>query len=336
MKTAIVTMVIGEDFARGAEVLFHSLARCGLPDSAERIVIGPDQCSFAKAVPITYDYSDIPVERRSQFIHNANKFFALTLPYDRIICVDSDMLCVGDCSYLWSDRLGRRPFYACRDTAAIHWHEESILRLQLAETLLFNCGVYVYHPAQLPRLHDDMLRLIRNGFLRSYSGGEQGYLNHYMQLKHVEVGWLPAEYNYCMDEHMTRVPELAIKLLHFAGQYGKPWNCSFAKDDWRLPWITRWWKEYALMLAERSHVVHTPSPVCDEPMQLELPPMQPVADPPGNADLRPVDSGPPNIHSVEPEPSDTIQDDFPDGRGTDTVAALCGGDETLERVGNSG
>jgi lipopolysaccharide biosynthesis glycosyltransferase len=251
MKTAVVTMVTGDEYLLGAEVLFHSLRCHGMTAAVTPIIIGVDKCDFAEAVPIPTDYSFVPVESATQFVHNAKKFFALTLPYDRIICIDSDMLCIGEPGYLWSDSFGSLPFYAVRDTAAIHHHPEVIRRLYLDQNRLFNCGLYVYHPALLPNMHDDLVELIRAGALRSYSGGEQGYLNHYMQYRNVEVGFLPPEYNYCMDEFMPRVPLDAIRILHFAGDWGKPWNCQFGESDWRSPWIARWWKECALMVRNR-------------------------------------------------------------------------------------
>jgi lipopolysaccharide biosynthesis glycosyltransferase len=259
--------------------MFHGLATHGLPDSVDRVVIGPHHCDFATAISITEDYSDVPVEQRSQFVNTASKLFAFTLKYDRIICIDSDILCVGDCSYLWSDRLGGLPFYAVRDTAAIHWHEEPIIRLRLQESLLFNCGVTIYHPALLPTLHDDILRWIRGGTLFSYDGSDQGYLNQYMQVIQHEIGWLPSEYNCCLDEYMPRIPPHAMRMVHFAGELGKPWNSQFPEDDWRMPRITQWWKEYALLLREKETtrgkigIEYESLDLYSHPQQATLPPI---------------------------------------------------------------
>lgn len=254
MNIAVVTLVIGEEFGWGAEVLFHGLASHGMPDSVSRIVLGVDQCDFAEPMPITIDYSDLPVERQTQFAHVAKKFYALTLDFDRIISIDSDMMCVGDCSYLFSDNLGELSYYATRDLAAHVHHSETMKRLLLREELMFNCGVTVYHPHLLPELHDKMLDDIRGGMLHTYDGGDQGYLNQYMQLNNIEVGWLPPEYNCCIDVYMPQVPRESMRIVHFAGEKAKPWNSNFSENDWRTPWTSLWWKQWAQIQYEKQKI----------------------------------------------------------------------------------
>jgi hypothetical protein len=111
MKTAIVTLATGEHW-KGAKVLFHTLEKHGLSDSIDRIAMDcspPGQCTFAKVIRVTKDYSCVPVNAVN-FPNVAPKLFALSLPYDRIIIVDCDMFCIQNCSFLWSNKIGALPF----------------------------------------------------------------------------------------------------------------------------------------------------------------------------------------------------------------------------------
>lgn len=243
MKTAVVVLATGE-YWRGAKVLFHTLSTCGgLPDHVDRIVLGVEPCDWATALPVLANYSWVPVSEKN-FPRVADKFFALTLPYDRIVLMDADVMCVGNCSYLWSDRLGSLPFYACRDTASELYYPAAIREIGLNPDLLFNAGVMVFQGVDV----SDILSRIASGGLRAYDGGDQGYLNHYFQqVRPGCAGWLPPEYDCCMDVNMPQVPDHAKRLVHFCGGNANPWNYhSLLEDDFRMLLYRMWdaeWKE---------------------------------------------------------------------------------------------
>ena len=149
MRIAVVCLCTG-DYWKGAKVVFHTLRKYGrLPDHVDSIALGMSDCNFAKAVPIQGDYANVPVNP-VHFPKVADKFAALLLPYDRIILIDADMLCLGDCSYLWGNRIGNLPFYAARDCASVKYYEGVIRRIGLNENLLFNAGLMVFQMDRLP------------------------------------------------------------------------------------------------------------------------------------------------------------------------------------------
>lgn len=243
MKTALVILCTG-DYEIGAKVMFYTLAKHGkLPDSVDRIALGMSQCDFAIPKPIKSDYSWVSVSQE-YFPKVADKFEAFLLPYDRIIMMDADMLCLGDCSLLWSDRLGSQPFYAVRDTASQVHYADVIPEIGLNPDLLFNAGTMVF---QMDRLggEDFYCRLMGRivcGALKSYDGGDQGYLNHYFQLYEREIGYLPQEYNGCLDFKIPQVPNHAVKIVHFTGGNINPWNVDkdLPSNDVRRPLLNRW------------------------------------------------------------------------------------------------
>jgi lipopolysaccharide biosynthesis glycosyltransferase len=243
METAIVILATG-DYWKGAKVLIHTLRKYGnLPTYVTPIVLGIDKCYFARPASITEDYSGIKVAA-GQFAQVAKKFFALTLPYDRIILMDADMLCVGDCSYLWSGVSGKLPFYACRDTASYIYYKKVIDEIGLNPNRVFNAGTMVF---QMPFDLKLFLLEASHGILQAYDGGDQGYLNHYFQYHGIETGFLPPEYNCCLDVNMPQVPDHAKRLIHFCGGNANPWNRQEIYDnDWRVPYYQRWdeaWEE---------------------------------------------------------------------------------------------
>jgi len=243
-RTAVVTLASGE-YWKGAEVLFRSLQSHGMPDSVDRVVISNDPVtpSFAKRVPITRNYGNIET-KAGQFAQTADKFFALTLDYDRIILIDSDIFCVQDCSFLWSeDHLNALPFYAVHDTATNVYYADKIKAVGLDKNLLFNAGTMVYNRSRMPDLHDKLLEAIREGWCQTYDGGDQGYLNAFFQGIGQEVGSLPVGYNFLLDQNMPQVPVSSRYLFHFAGQGLKPWHPGFARKDPAFAAYVQQWKE---------------------------------------------------------------------------------------------
>lgn len=248
MKTAVVTLAYGEHL-RGAELLFHTLRGAGLPDSIDRIVLSPEPMSidFAESRVVTgYDpAAGVPLSRSPGLDQSPKKLAALTLDYDRIIGIDSDVFCVGDFSLLWSDTLSRLPFYAVRDYGAVDNHGSAVAALRLNPDLIFNAGVYVYNRPLLPNLHDAIMADAAAGTLRSYDTGDQGYLNGYFQTAAIEVGFLPPEYNYMLASTFPQLPPDQVRLVHFVGPLGKPWQVGCDIADFRARWHHLWWRKWA-------------------------------------------------------------------------------------------
>jgi len=238
MKTAVVTVATG-DFIEGARVFYHSLERHGLPDWIDRLIVGPEICDFATPVPMTtdYDWVSAPNLKNRESLKN---FYSLTLDYDRVISVNADMLCVGDPSYLWSERIGSLSFYAVHDTAAQVYYADNLQRLGLDPLTVFNAGLYVYCRDAYPNLHEDLMVSIRAGESETYEVGDQGYWNHFFSLRKVEIGWLPTGLNYCLDQHFPPPMSADRRIIHFCGP--KPWR-EKRIQDWTLPYYEMWEKE---------------------------------------------------------------------------------------------
>lgn len=227
---AIVTLATG-DYWQGAKVLFRSLRQHGLPKSIACIVLSSDpyEPDFASRVPISRRYDSI-FTSAGQFSTTAGKFHALTLPFDRIILIDSDIYCLQDCSYLWSDALRALSFYAVHDTATYRYYAHKLRKQRLQVDQLFNAGVMVYNRWVMPSLHDNLLQDIQDHKIDTYDGGDQGYFNAFFQHHGIEVGYLPPGYNYLPDPNMPRIPQYAQRLFHFAGEGAKPWDANYHRD----------------------------------------------------------------------------------------------------------
>ena len=248
MKTIIAVLALGE-YWKGAKVLFHTLRKYGrLPGSVDLVAMGAEHpCGSTVAQPQLADYSWVPVSM-VHFPRVAGKFNAFSLGgYDRVILMDADMMCLGDCSYLWSDRIGRLPFYASRDCASIVYYKKEIKRIDLDENLLFNAGTMVFHPSLLgPDWPGNFLKAICERKIDAYDGGDQGYLNAYFQKMRpeLEIGYLPQEYNGCTDQYIPKLPDHAQRIVHFTGANVNPWHPTVGPGDRRYPLLQRWQREW--------------------------------------------------------------------------------------------
>ena len=241
MKTAIVILALG-DYWKGAKVMFHTLRKYGnLPDHVDTIALGAE-CLGGPPLKQTWDHIPVPVNKQ-YFSKVAAKFEALTLGYDRVIMLDADMLCIGDCSLLWSDKL-TKPFYAVRDIATKVYYGAVLEMLGLNHELNFNAGTMIFNKTDIL---SELLSSIANG-LQTYDGGDQGYLNAYFQLVRPDlgVGFLPTAYNCVLDKNFTQVSDLNKRIVHFTGANANPWNPDVPKRDDRQRFIDRWkleWEE---------------------------------------------------------------------------------------------
>lgn len=228
MQTAIVVLATDEKHLLGTEVLFHSLKKYGnFPPNITLIVMGQESCNFAEAVPITIDYSWIPSVNtygHTRIKQTINKFFALTLPFDKIILLDADIMCVGDCSYLWFKETDSFSIYAAPDTASKLQYD----LMGLDGENIFSSGTSIHNRPN----ECDIVQQIKDGNCHSYDGGDQGYFNYYYQkIKPNQWGILPSEYNQCLDKNMPQIEDK--RLIHFTG--AKPWD-GCTDNSWYMQW----------------------------------------------------------------------------------------------------
>ena len=245
LKTAVVTLATGE-YLRGAKVLFHSLAKHGMPDNITRIVLNSNpnlpKLDFAERVSFEDVYQGIET-KTGQFKETAKKFRALTLDFDRIIIIDSDIFCLQNCDFLWSNQISKLAFYAVHDSAAIQYYPEKIKELGLDKSLMMNAGTMVYNKWRMPDLHDHLLESIKKGICKTYDGGDQGYFNAFFQMNLEPIGYLPPGYNFCPDPNMPQVLPYARYLFHFAGG-SKPWDSKPPRRSREYRKYAEQWKAY--------------------------------------------------------------------------------------------
>jgi hypothetical protein len=257
MRIAVVTLGIG-DYWRGCKCLLHTLAaKGGMPETVDRIMLrdpGEPEVDFAMTVYVTDDYSDIPRSIRSEanrtrFVNSFKRVFAFTLPYDRIIYLDSDMLCIGETSLLWGDKIGALPWYACLDTAAAVYYPKELHSAALDPVRVFNGGLEVAHPEKMDGFYYALLYRLRNQSLSMYDGADQGAINSYFQFDNIETGILPPGYNYMLDPNCPQVPEWHRRILHFTGSCANPLTAPGRNDAANRRYYDLWtkaWKECGL------------------------------------------------------------------------------------------
>ena len=147
LRCAICILATG-DYHMGARVMFHTLRKhggLGPSSGVDCYAIGAEgrvPTELAQNLSISTDYSHVPVSA-ANFPQVAKKFEALKLPYRRVILLDADMLCVGDCSYLWGPSIGGLPFYGCRDTASEVYYGSVMRRMGVDHRRNFNGGTMV-------------------------------------------------------------------------------------------------------------------------------------------------------------------------------------------------
>lgn len=256
MKIAVVTLGIGE-YWKGCKVLLQSLEKHGMPDTVDRIMLYDpshaefETADFATLVPVCDKYNDLPFrvkdERdRKRFANSFKRVYGFTLPYDRIVYLDADMLCIGRTDLLWSDRIGKLPFYACRDTACYQYYPKQLSEAAIDPQLVFNGGLEVFHPALLPGFYHDLLQRLRGNTLSMYDGADQGALNSYFQFNNIEVGLLPQGLNYVLDPFMPKLPEWEQRIVHFTSSCANPWTAPGRYDQQNRKYYAMWereWKE---------------------------------------------------------------------------------------------
>jgi hypothetical protein len=236
VKIAVVVYAT-DDFVAGARVLVKTIRKYGnVPENVTFFVMGQDTCDFAETLPAP-DYSWLPMLPR--YTPMASRLHCLMMSqFDRVIVMGADMMCIGDCSLLWSDNLGPLSLYAAPDCCQSYYVSQ-LAALDMDPAKLFGTDMAVYQ--NLP--HTDFLEWVRSDERRTFVGTDAGYLNYYYQkVRPNDWGWLPAGYNYCLDDNMLPVEDKVF--IHFTEPLtNKPWKAdrSDAKDS--QPYYARWREE---------------------------------------------------------------------------------------------
>ncbi|KAI3634763.1 hypothetical protein MIR68_007144 [Amoeboaphelidium protococcarum] len=240
---AYVTLLSSELFLPGAVALIKSLqltrTRYDIvvlildhlhPESLD--VLCQLNVHVLKVDYIDNPYIDAMVSSRQ--LHNFAKLRAWQLvKYDRIVVLDSDMLILQNVDHL---------FKSSAEFAAVLNYESPFSKFQyqannISLSQTFNTGLMVIKPSL--NTFNQMVGMFRS--LSSYNGGDQGFINAYLQslqqhsnTSSIITKVLPLEYNVnkmMAKYNRSRMPPMeSIFGLHFVRQ--KPWYDVV--DQWQL------------------------------------------------------------------------------------------------------
>jgi len=142
-----------------------------------------------------------------------------------VVFIDSDIICLGNIDYLFSDDLNDCDIAMAKDDG---------IRLDqdYEGHPLVNSGVIVINKPVLSQdTVDDLIEIAAEG--KSYDGGDQGVINEWITRYKLKLDILPMEYNMLkrINQHYPKIwQDIAdkIKLLHYVGV--KPWQTDPEQD----------------------------------------------------------------------------------------------------------
>lgn len=212
--TVAVASVCNKAYAPGFSKMARSL-RSVVKDCPPIIQLSPDGFEHPDAdeTVVVNQYRGFTKSKRYQ--ETFHIFSALDLPYERVVCIDSDMIFLRSPARAWEG--ASQPFSVCLDDDGLgpRWHG-TIERV--------NSGFMVICPQDVDRELLDSI--CRSG--KSYDGGDQGAVNLYLEQR-PDYKILPIRYN-LIKRWQIRRPDLlwgwiesgeAIG-IHYVGR--KPWQ----------------------------------------------------------------------------------------------------------------
>lgn len=200
--------------------------------------------------------SDIPKEKYYSSWYRYEMFNMVK--YDRVICIDSDCICIEDISYLFSEELNQYDLISTEDMIVSRMFKKNIPSLEKNHglnlqglTRRVKAGQVDIQPAVLvanKKIINNIWykRLLHyaNTTEHTYSIDE-GILNDFIYLDHLKIKILPMEWNY-MDTYGAQIHELPIPEKPFIVhcQESKPFKKSKSEINKRIyKWHDRWWQE---------------------------------------------------------------------------------------------
>jgi lipopolysaccharide biosynthesis glycosyltransferase len=221
---------------------------------------GADKCHFVtdeiKARYSNVQYSkELPKEKYHTSWYRYEMFGLLG--YDRVICIDSDCICLRDISYLFSEELNKFDLVSVEDHIVSKCFTKLVPELE-AQGLNFKrlkdrikAGKIDVQPALLVANKT----IVNNAWyhrLLAYANAtnftysiDEGILNDYIYIDNLRVKLLPLEWDY-QDLYEIHCPELPVPtqpvIVHC--QESKPFKKEKRTIDVRMhKWHDRWWLE---------------------------------------------------------------------------------------------
>lgn len=186
------------------------------------------------------------------------RYEVFNMGYDRVICIDSDCICVEDISYLFSDELNEYDLISVEDhfvskvmppmfsqLEAIGWSLKGLYHRISKGQIDIQPAVFAINKRVIsPEWYWKLLAYANSaGFTYSI---DQGILNDFIYQNSFKVKLLPLEWNY-QDLYATRIPELPVpdKPIIVHCQESKPFRNNRADVDERIcKFYDQWWSEH--------------------------------------------------------------------------------------------
>ena len=232
MKIAVVT-VATSSYLPGARALFASLRSntqipqnvslvCLAVDFSEDYILEALGVQVIKLPTINANIQSSSEVKRYAFTLNKFEIFRILEKdkIDRIIYLDSDILCLKPIYELFYN-FNEFPIYVAKDYGTKYLYRNEIKRQDLDARRLFNSGVIIINKSFLNFTNCQEILYLCSKTLKSYDGGDQGYLHSLIKHKSIPVGQLKLKYNYTTSLFWPIKLRPPI-LLHFLGV--KPWQ----------------------------------------------------------------------------------------------------------------
>ena len=223
--------------------------------------LGTDNCHFVNPA-IKARYKDVAYYgglSQERYGHSWYRFELFSFDfYDRVICIDSDCICVDDISYLFSEELSEFDIASVEDhIVSKNWTSDfSGLQAQGMDTSHFaqrmKEGKIDIQPALIVANRSVVNeawynRLIKYANTTAFTYSiDQGIINNFIYLENLKIKLLPLEWDY-QDLYELYVPSLPVpkhpKIVHC--QESKPFKTDKKAIDPRLhKWHDLWWHEH--------------------------------------------------------------------------------------------
>lgn len=268
-RVAIVT-TFDRNYKEAGKTLFNSIKRhtdCTRIDfkviTSDTEVLkefGEGNCHFitdeikARYKDVKYS-KDLPAEKYASSWYRYEIFSMVE--YDRVICIDSDCICVKDISYLFSDELYHHDLISVEDHIVSKCFKNLVPELERQGLRLANLskrmseGKIDIQPALLvanKTIINDVCykKLLQYANTAPFSYSiDEGVLNDFIYMENLKIKLLPIEWDY-QDIYEQVCPELPVPrdpiIIHC--QESKPFKKSKDKLDKRMhKYHDRWWEE---------------------------------------------------------------------------------------------
>jgi len=270
IKKICITTVFDRNYKEAGKTLFNSIRRHTNCEGIDFKVItsdievlndlGAENCHFVtEEIKNRYKnvkYSkDLPVEKYASSWYRYEMFNMTN--YDRVICIDSDCICVEDISYLFSEELDEYDLISVEDHIVSKCFNKLVPELERQGLRLSNLvkrmseGKIDIQPALIVANKSIVNEKWYNKLINyantapfSYSVDE-GVLNDFIYIDNLKIKLLPLEWDY-QDIYEQVCPQVGVPsrpiIVHC--QESKPFKKEKSKLNKKMhKWHDMWWEE---------------------------------------------------------------------------------------------